>query len=69
MTCIIAIIFLVGCLVFMIFGERSDRRYTTGGLHDRLDVLMGMRCFHCDKHIGGGALHLPANLVCECRGE
>ena len=46
--------------------DREVRRESTGGLHDRLDVLMGRRCAWCDKHLGNGALKLPKEQTCSC---
>ena len=47
--------------------NRGARREEMGGVHDRLDVLMGMRCGNCGKHIGDGALRLHPRQRCRCK--
>ena len=54
---------ILGLMTFV----RLDRHSDVGGLHDRLDVLMGMRCRDCNKHIGNGALRLHRAQRCRCR--
>ena len=35
--------------------DRETRRESIGGVHDRLDALMGRRCAWCNKHLNDGA--------------
>ena len=46
--------------------DLETRRESIGGVHDRLDALMGRRCAWCDKHLNDGAIDLPGQHVCGC---
>ena len=62
--------FSLGCLTgisLILWLEKCIRYEALGGLHDKLDLLVGVRCATCDLRRPGGAIKLAKNEYCECK--
>lgn len=62
--------FSLGCLAgvsLMLWLEKCARDEALGGLHDKVDLLVGIRCGVCDLRKPGGAIKLANCKYCECK--